>query len=211
MPGERAGLAGGEWGAGEWAAREHDVFLARPRGRRNQVWETDPMQAPVPADVEGKARRPWITWFTDRATNAVTGVAVTPGDPSRESVHAALRSTVPRPFGRVPEKVRVDRGRDFLSRTVTAAFDLLDVTPLAGLEPDPFPELPSLGGQLGALRVPHTTGLPKGSPPVTSRTTPRRDQWASTVARRVSDASSSPAATTGCRTRCAGCVTAAQS
>ncbi|WP_277347794.1 MULTISPECIES: transposase family protein [unclassified Streptomyces] len=127
-PGERAGLAGGER-----AARKHDVFLARPRGWRNQVWETDHMQAPVLVDVDGKARRPWITWFTDCATNAIIGVAVTPGDPSRESVLAALRSAVLRedpygPFGGLPEKVRVDRGKDFLSRTVTAAFDLLDVT-----------------------------------------------------------------------------------
>ncbi|WP_435863867.1 transposase [Streptomyces tendae] len=127
-PGERAGLAGGER-----AARKHDVFLARPRGWRNQVWETDHVQAPVLVDVEGKARRPWVTWFTDCATNAITGVAVTPVHPSRESVLAALRSAVLRedpygPFGGLPEKVRVDRGKDFLSWTVTAAFDLLDVT-----------------------------------------------------------------------------------
>ncbi|MFE9016337.1 Mu transposase C-terminal domain-containing protein [Streptomyces cyaneofuscatus] len=127
-PGERAGLAGGER-----AARKHDVFLARPRGWRNHVWETDHMQAPVIIDVEGRARRPWITWFTDCATNAITGLAVTPAHPSRESVLAALRSAVLRedpygPFGGLPEKVRVDRGKDFLSRTVTAAFDLLDVT-----------------------------------------------------------------------------------
>lgn len=127
-PGERAGFAGGER-----AARKHDVFLARPRGWRNQVWETDHVQAPVLVDVEGRARRPWITWFTDCATNAITGVAVTPVHPSRESVLAALRSAVLRegpygPFGGLPENVRVDRGKDFLSRTVTAAFDLLDVT-----------------------------------------------------------------------------------
>ncbi|MFF7930927.1 Mu transposase C-terminal domain-containing protein [Streptomyces sp. NPDC007940] len=127
-PGERAGLAGGER-----AARKHDVFLARPRGWRNQVWETDHKQVPVLVDVDGKARRPWITWFTDCATNAITGVAVTPVHPSRESVLAALRSAVLRedpygPFGGLPEKVRVDRGNDFLSKTVTAAFDLLDVT-----------------------------------------------------------------------------------
>ncbi|WP_399428260.1 Mu transposase C-terminal domain-containing protein [Streptomyces sp. WAC 06783] len=127
-PGERAGLAGGER-----AARKHDVFLARPRGWRNQVWETDHMQAPVLVDVEGKPRRPWVTWFTDCSTNAITGVAVTPVHPSRESVLAALRSAVLRedpygPFGGLPEKVRVDRGKDFLSRTVTAAFDLLEVT-----------------------------------------------------------------------------------
>ncbi|MFE5098073.1 Mu transposase C-terminal domain-containing protein [Streptomyces sp. NPDC056638] len=128
MPGERAGLAGGER-----AARKHDVFLARPRGWRNQVWETDHMQAPVLVDVEGKALRPWITWFTDCATNAIMGVAVTPGHPSRESVLAALRSAVLRedpygPLGGLPERVRVDRGKDFLSKTVTAAFDALVVT-----------------------------------------------------------------------------------
>ncbi|MFF1837967.1 Mu transposase C-terminal domain-containing protein [Streptomyces sp. NPDC058231] len=127
-PGERAGLVGGER-----AARKHDVFLARPRGWRNQVWETDHVQAPVLVDVEGTARRPWITWFTDCATNAITGVAVTPVYPSRESVLAALRSAVLRedpygPFGGLPEKVRVDRGKDFLSKTVTAAFDVLDVS-----------------------------------------------------------------------------------
>ncbi|MGW2895549.1 hypothetical protein ACWDAO_13270 [Streptomyces sp. NPDC001212] len=60
-------------------------------------------------------------------------MAVTPVHPSRESVLAALRSAVLREapygaFGGLPEKVRVDRGKDFLSRTVTAAFDLLDVT-----------------------------------------------------------------------------------
>ncbi|MFC9227460.1 hypothetical protein ACFTZI_00425 [Streptomyces decoyicus] len=91
------------------------------------------MQAPVLVDVDGRARRPWTTWFTDCATNAITGVAVTPVHPSRESALAALRSAVLRedpygPFGGLPEKVRVDRGKDFLSRTVTAAFDLLDVT-----------------------------------------------------------------------------------
>ncbi|MFF3609866.1 hypothetical protein [Streptomyces sp. NPDC002463] len=127
-PGERAGLAGGER-----AARKHDVFLARPSPWRNQVWETDHMQAPVLVDVEGRARRPWITWFTDCATNAITGVAVTPVHPLRESVLADLRSPVVReepygPFGGLPERVRVDRGKDFLSQTVSAAFTVLDVT-----------------------------------------------------------------------------------
>ncbi|MCZ4100991.1 MULTISPECIES: Mu transposase C-terminal domain-containing protein [unclassified Streptomyces] len=126
-PGERAGLAGGER-----AARKHDVFLSRPRGWRNQVWETDHVQAPLLVDVEGTARRPWITWFTDCATNAITGLAVSPGYPSRESVLAALRSAVLRedpygPFGGRPEKVRMDRGKDFLSAMVMTALDLLDV------------------------------------------------------------------------------------
>ncbi|MEU8779468.1 Mu transposase C-terminal domain-containing protein [Streptomyces sp. NPDC048606] len=125
--GERAGLAGGER-----AARKHDVFLARPRGWRNEVWEADHVQAPVLVEVEGVARRPWVTWFVDCATNTVMGVAVTPGSPSRESVLAALRAAVLReepfgPQGGLPEKVRVDRGKDFLSRTVAAAFGALVV------------------------------------------------------------------------------------
>lgn len=62
------------------------MLLARPLGWRNQVWEADHVQAPVLIDVEGVALRPWITWFVDCATNAIMGVAVTPGSPSRESV-----------------------------------------------------------------------------------------------------------------------------
>ncbi|MFI5621398.1 hypothetical protein [Streptomyces sp. NPDC051567] len=143
--GERAGLAGGE---GE--ARKHDVFLARPRGWRNQVWETDHVQAPVLVDVEGTALRPWITWFVDCATNTIMGVAVTPGYPSRESVLAALRAAVLRgepfgPQGGLPEKVRVDRGRDFLSKAVAAAFGALvvQVEDLPACGGAPTPHLPA--------------------------------------------------------------------
>lgn len=137
----RLGPPGGRRPCAAGATRKHDVFLARPRGWRNRVWETDRVQAPVLVDVEGRSRRPWVTWFTDCATNAITGVAVTPVHPSRESVLAALRTAVLRadpygPFGGLPEKVRVDRGKDFLSRTVTAAFDLLDVT-VEDLPPTP--------------------------------------------------------------------------
>ncbi len=114
--GECAGLAGGER-----AARKRDVFLARPRGWRNQVWEADHVQAAVRVDVEGVARRPWIAWFTDCVSNAIMGVAVTPGHPSRESVLAALRSSVLReepygPLGGLPERVRVGRGKDCRGR-----------------------------------------------------------------------------------------------
>nr|WSW48732.1 transposase family protein [Streptomyces sp. NBC_01001] len=96
------------------------------------MWEADHVQAPVRVDVEGTVRRPWVTWFVDCATNTIMGVVVTPAHPSRESVLAALRAAVVReepfgPQGGLPEKVRVDRGKDFLSKTVTAAFDALDV------------------------------------------------------------------------------------
>ncbi|MFC5665009.1 Mu transposase C-terminal domain-containing protein [Kitasatospora misakiensis] len=146
--GERAGLA-----AGERAARKHNVFLTRPRGHRNQVWETDHMQAPVlvVVDTDAQPRRPWITWFVDCATNAIAGLAITPGHPSRESVLAALRSAVLRtapygPVGGLPQKVRVDRGKDFLSCTVTAAFGAL------GVEVEPLPPYtPHLKGTVEGL------------------------------------------------------------
>ncbi|MEU0156403.1 transposase family protein [Micromonospora fulviviridis] len=120
-PGDRAGLR-----RGEHAAREFDVFLRRPATYRNAVWEGDHVEAPVEVDVDGRLVKPWVTWFVDVATNVVLGTAVTPGPPSRESVLAALRAAISveepyGPAGGLPKVVRVDRGKDFLSATVTAA------------------------------------------------------------------------------------------
>ncbi|MET8628712.1 hypothetical protein ABZW30_34065 [Kitasatospora sp. NPDC004669] len=119
--GQRAGLRGGEK-----ARRAHDVHLRRPRAWRNACWEGDHKRAPVQVDVEGVPQCPWITWFIDCATNAITGVAVTPHQPSRDAILAALRVAISRgstygPIGGLPSVVRVDRGRDFLSRTVRTA------------------------------------------------------------------------------------------
>ncbi|MFE3282429.1 hypothetical protein ACFXJJ_04810 [Streptomyces sp. NPDC059233] len=124
--GERAGLA-----RGSEAARAHDVFGRRPRLWRNHTWESDHVQAPLVVDADGELVRPWVTWFIDVATKAITGTAVTPGHPSRASILAALRAAVLRtgpygPAGGIPEHVRVDRGRDFLSKTVLGAFTDLD-------------------------------------------------------------------------------------
>ncbi|WP_189960080.1 Mu transposase C-terminal domain-containing protein [Streptomyces alanosinicus] len=124
--GERAGLA-----RGPEAARAHDVFGRRPRLWRNHTWEADHVQAPLLVDADGELVRPWVTWFIDVATKAITGTAVTPGHPSRASILAALRAAVLRtgpygPAGGIPEHVRVDRGRDFLSKTVLGAFTDLD-------------------------------------------------------------------------------------
>ncbi|MET9701297.1 hypothetical protein ABZY31_30915 [Streptomyces sp. NPDC006529] len=120
--GERAGLA-----RGPEAARAHDVFGRRPRLWRNHTWEADHVQAPLQVDAAGELVRPWVTWFIDVATKTITGTAVTLGYPSRASILAALRAAVLRtgpygPAGGIPEHVRVDRGRDFLSKTVLAAF-----------------------------------------------------------------------------------------
>ncbi|MGW3747005.1 transposase [Streptomyces sp. NPDC005146] len=126
--GERAGLT-----IGPEAARAHDVFGKRPASWRNYAWESDHVQAPLLVDADGDLVRPWITWFIDTATKVITGTAVTPGHPSRASVLAALRAAVVRddpygPAGGVPEQVRVDRGKDFLSAAVTTALGAMGVT-----------------------------------------------------------------------------------
>ncbi len=120
LRGDRAGLR-----AGELARREHDVFLSRPATHRNEAWEGDHVEAPVWVDVEGRLLKPWVTWFVDASTNAVAGVAVTPGPASHESILAALRWAIALeepygPPGGLPGKVRIDRGKDFLSRTVAS-------------------------------------------------------------------------------------------
>ena len=119
MAGDRAGLAGGER-----ARRAFDVFLARPRTHRSAVWEADHVQAAVEVDVEGRPLKPWVTWFVDAGTNVVCGTAVTAGSASRESILAGLRAaiTLQAPYGPpgdLPERVRIDRGKDFLSRIPT--------------------------------------------------------------------------------------------
>ncbi|MBC9715721.1 transposase [Streptomyces sp. TRM66268-LWL] len=124
--GERAGYR-----HGPEAARASDVFAKRPRTWRNHVWEADHVQAPLRVEADGELVPPYVTWFIDCATKAITGLAVTPNTPTRASILAALRSATLRtgpygPFGGLPENVRFDRGRDFLSRTVSTALTALD-------------------------------------------------------------------------------------
>jgi putative transposase len=128
--GERAGLR-----RGENARRVHDVFAKRPPTHRNAVWEDDHKRVPVKVDVEGELVRPWVTWFIDCATKVITGVAITPHEPSRDAVLAALRSAIDRrtpygPAGGVPGAIRVDRGKEFLCGTVTSAMGALAVAVL---------------------------------------------------------------------------------
>lgn len=67
-PGERAGLAGGER-----EARKYDVFLSRPRGWRNQVWEADHVQAPVLVDdASSPNSRHSATTSPSRSTSRLT-------------------------------------------------------------------------------------------------------------------------------------------
>ncbi|MFC9056709.1 Mu transposase C-terminal domain-containing protein [Streptomyces sp. NPDC057074] len=119
--GERAG-----WRGGEAARRRYDVYGKRPSTHRNACWEGDHKRIPVRVDLEGSAVCPWVTWFIDVATKAIVGVAVTPHQPARDAVLAALRAGISRaepygPFGGLPGRVRVDRGKEFLCRTVAGA------------------------------------------------------------------------------------------
>ncbi|MEV6574202.1 transposase family protein [Streptomyces sp. NPDC051577] len=119
--GERAGLRGGEG-----ARRRFDVYGKRPRTHRNACWEGDHKRIPVRVDLEGSAVCPWVTWFIAVAAKVIVGVAVTPHQPARDAVLAALRTGISRtgpygPFGGLPGVVWVDRGKEFLCRTVERA------------------------------------------------------------------------------------------
>nr|WP_244943633.1 transposase family protein [Streptomyces inhibens] len=119
--GERAGLRSGEAGR-----RRFDVFGKRPPTYRNACWEGDHKRVPVRVDVEGQAVCPWVTWFIDVATKVIVGVAVTPHEPARDAVLAALRTGISRagpygPCGGLPGRVRVDRGKEFLCKAVSRA------------------------------------------------------------------------------------------
>ncbi|MER5966563.1 AAA family ATPase [Streptomyces sp. NPDC002057] len=157
--GERAGLRNGEK-----ARRTHDVFARRPAAHRNAVWEGDHKRVPVEVDVEGELVCLWVTWFIDCATKVIVGVAVTPHTPSRDAVLAALRARIDRrepygPAGGLPSVIRVDRGKDFLSKTVTNAmgalsvgvFGLLAYTHLKG----------TIKALNNAVEVMHFKGLPR--------------------------------------------------
>jgi putative transposase len=144
--GQRAGLRGGEK-----ARRRYDVHGQRPRGFRNDAWETDHVEASVWVNVNGEARKPWITWFIDCATDVICGVAITPQTASSESILAALRAALLRdepygPFGGVPRLVRVDRGKDFLCDVLNKALGALCVELV-----DLPPRRPDLKGTVESL------------------------------------------------------------
>ncbi|MGX1886933.1 transposase [Streptomyces sp. NPDC055287] len=120
-PGDIAGLR-----AGLPASRGHDPHLRRPPTARNEEWEGDHKQAPVVVYADGRLVKPWVTWFCDCHTGMIMGWAVTPHYPHRGSILAALRSCILTdeahgPAGGLPTRIRIDRGRDFLSNAVKEA------------------------------------------------------------------------------------------
>ncbi|MEU7749368.1 Mu transposase C-terminal domain-containing protein [Nonomuraea sp. NPDC049158] len=133
-PGERAGLRDGER-----AQRAHFVYLQRPALHRNAAWEGDHVEASVEVELDGRLLKPWVTWFIDTKTKIITGLAVSADTPNRSSVLLALRSALSTdeshlPFGGLPERIRVDQGKDFGSKAVAVALGQLAVVldPLPG-------------------------------------------------------------------------------
>ncbi|QLH19378.1 Mu transposase C-terminal domain-containing protein [Streptomyces sp. Rer75] len=126
-PGDLAGLR-----EGIPASRAHDPHLRRPPTCRNEEWEGDHKQVPILVWADGRLVKPWVTWFCDCHTGMTMGWAVTPHYPHRASILAALRACiltdeVHGPAGGLPRRIRIDRGRDFLSRAVTEAMGCFSV------------------------------------------------------------------------------------
>lgn len=132
-PEARAGLA-----KDGQAAMAVEVFRQRAATYRSAAWEADQLEVSVEVDDGGRLVRPWITWFVDRASNAVCGIVVTPGPPSRESILAALRAAIIEdepygPPGGLPGKVRVDPANDVLADALGTALGVFAVD--VGVEP----------------------------------------------------------------------------
>ena len=116
-------------------------------------------------DTAGRLVKPWVTWFVDAGTNAVCGRRSPPGAPSRESVLAALRAAVTMeapygPPGGLPEQVRIDRGKDFLSKTVASVLAGVRRPHRAAARVHPAPE-GSVETVNGALERMFAAGLPR--------------------------------------------------
>ncbi|QTI87237.1 Mu transposase C-terminal domain-containing protein [Streptomyces sp. AgN23] len=126
-PGDLAGLR-----QGLPASRGHDPHLRRPPVCRNEEWEGDHKQVPVLVLAGDRLLKPWVTWFIDCSTAMTMGWALTPHYPHRGSILAALRSAILRddthgPAGGLPQRLRIDRGRDFLARAVQEALGAFTV------------------------------------------------------------------------------------
>ncbi len=133
-PGDRAGMR-----KGERERRKYDVFWRRPPTHRNDAWEGDHVEAPVEVLVRGRLYKPWITWFIDTHTCAIAGSAVTVPKPSSESIMATLGAAISTqepygPIGGLPGRVRIDRGKDFLSDVVSESLRAFGV-PVVKLPP----------------------------------------------------------------------------
>jgi len=122
------------WAEGEEGHRAAGVYLTRPAGHRNQVWEMDHKQLPILVmPPRGAACCPWLTTVIDDATRVLAGwaIALTPhAGTVLTAVRMALVHDPARgPFGAIPARVRIDRGLEFAAEAVHDAFAALSIDP----------------------------------------------------------------------------------
>ena len=117
VAGERAGLRKGEQApAGSTCSCSGRVAPQRRVGGR-------PCGGPGGGRRGGRPLKPWVTWFIDAATTCLRcgGHAGSRTGRRPGRVAGGDQREPYGPFGGLPEVVRVDRGKDFLSRTVCGA------------------------------------------------------------------------------------------
>ena len=120
------------WAEGEEGQRAAGVYLTRPAGHRNQIWEMDHKQLPILVmPPRGAACCPWLTSVIDDATRVLAGwaIALTPHTGTvLTAVRMALVHDPARgPFGAIPAQVRIDRGLEFAAEAVRDAFAALSI------------------------------------------------------------------------------------
>ncbi|MFD9637591.1 Mu transposase C-terminal domain-containing protein, partial [Streptomyces violascens] len=107
---------------------------------------------------------PWVSWFVYCSYTGICGWCVTPTAPSRHSIHVAIRDALERgnghgPFGGIPAQVRVDRGQDFLSKSIAQVMGAFGVRRMK--LPPSRPDLkPYVEAANAAVKVMHYQGLP---------------------------------------------------
>jgi putative transposase len=122
------------WAEGEEGQRAAGVYLTRPAGHRNQVWEMDHKQLPILVmPPRGAACCPWLTTVVDDATRVLAGWAIALTPHTGTVLTAVRMALVHDParglFGAIPARVRIDRGLEFAAGAVHDAFAALSIDP----------------------------------------------------------------------------------
>ena len=120
-PGQRAYARDGAPGR-----RAHDVYLRWEPEHRGQLYEADHKQLAI--DVLAlraqRPQRPWATLIIDGFSRLIVGWALSL-QPTQAEVLSALRAAVvadpDRPFGGIPDVLRVDGGLEFAARSIEDA------------------------------------------------------------------------------------------
>ena len=157
---------------GEDGRRRYLVYRRWEPAARNEVWEADHAELDIKVlPLRGRRLvRPWLTVIEDGFSRLVMGWALSLY-PTAAEVLVAIREAIvidPErgPWGGVPQLIRFDGGREFLSLAVTRAAGELGCAALPAI-----PYSPHLKGKVERLHrtigegliatLPHSTGGPR--------------------------------------------------